>query len=443
MRGDLSDTTVPAICRSLASQGASGRLVLPRGDQGPGTITLWTGSIADATSPLPRGRLRERLTGAGHLDELTMARVVHELRDASPEPDAGTPVDDAGIARALLDRQLADPDLVHRLLVAPVIDALVELFARRSGEYRFEVGAAEEPGSTVSGVHLEVERALVEVMRRADEVMTLPLVVRFPDTVPLLLLDLPATLADFDDETLTVIASIDDHSNLGEIARRVGYGFFDVARVVASLYERGVVALTQPQGGLTAPVVQTVDGTAAAAGHATGATRAVPIHRSPDPSTDDGSRDRGEFEEPRVGRAGTAGSTPAPPPDEQAPPDAAATSRVAGPTGPPASRDPAAVGNGATSRRSDDDDTDVSEFLRELSSLANRDDTRARRTASPAPTGHAGRREPHDGGSPGSGDDTEVGPRTDDDVESREEHRHPGSAPTSDGRKRRGFFGRG
>jgi hypothetical protein len=70
-----------------------------------------------------------------------MARVVHELREASPEPNAG----------ARLSATLSSPAPCSTvsswtrtsctgLLIAPVIDALVELFARRSGEYLFEVG---------------------------------------------------------------------------------------------------------------------------------------------------------------------------------------------------------------------------------------------------------------------------------------------------------------
>jgi hypothetical protein len=102
-----------------------------------------------------------------------------------------------------------------------------------------------------------------------------------------------------------------------------------------------------------------------------------------------------------------------------------------------------AARNGAAPRRSDDDDTDVSEFLRELSSLANRDDTRARRTVSPTQAARAGRREPHDGGPDGPGDDRVGRSGADDEAESPDEHRHQGSAPAPDGRKRRGFFGRG
>jgi hypothetical protein len=522
MRGDLSDTTVPAICRSLASQDASGRLVLLGGADATGTITLLTGAIVDASSPLPRARLRERLTGAGHLDELTMARVVHELREASPEPNAGAASGDAVLARGLLDRQLVDPELVDRLLIAPVVDALVELFGRRRGEYRFEAKGAGEPVGTGSGVHLEVERALVEVTRRSDAVAALPSAARSPDTVPLLLLHLPATPADFDAEALTVIASIDDQSNLGEIARRMGYGFFDVARVTAGLYDRGVVALTHPQAGLTAQVAQTVGVSHGAAVPPTEASRAAPVRlpvdRSVDRSADDGQVGQGEhgrFEEAQVDRTSTAHSAPGPTWERRAPSDAAASPGAAGHGDPEASRDEAtssrpsasrepgggggtsggpaggggtgggpagggtgggpagggtgggpaggggtsdgpgaladatsggpggAARNGAAPRRSDDDDTDVSEFLRELSSLANRDDTRARRTVSPTQAARAGRREPHDGGPDGPGDDRVGRSGADDEAESPDEHRHQGSAPAPDGRKRRGFFGRG
>lgn len=416
MRGDLSDTTVPAICRSLASEGATGQLVLGDPD-GPGTIAFRSGVITDASSPLPRARLRERLTGGGHLDELTVARVVHELRAGSPEGSAATSPDDAGLARGLLDRELADPELLDRMLSAPVVDALVHLFGRRAGEYRFEVAAAEEHGANTGVVRLDVERALVEVMRRSDEVADLPAVARSLDTVPLLLLDLPATPADFDADTLTVLTGIDDHSNLGEIAHRIGYGMFDVGHVIAGLYERSVVGLTRPQAGSATQRAQTADPVQVASARATGASQVGP---STTPA------DHGDSHRAPAERGRTPAGTPA--------------SQPAGP------HDGAGATNGAMTRRAvATGDTDVSEFLRELSSLANRDDTRARRTTSPAPAAEAGRREPHDDSGAEGGEEQQVRAGTDHDADTPDDHRQQGSAPPSDDgrRRRRGFFGRG
>ncbi len=415
-----------------------------------------------------------------------MARVVHELRDRAHRDSAGMSPDDVGLARGLLDRGLADPELVDRLLVAPVVDALVELFPRRGGEHTFEVEsdvespegpegpegpeAAQDPegaqdpeaaegsrGTAVTGggVRLEVDDALVEVMRRSEEVWALPAATRSPDTVPLLLLELPATPADFDAEMLTMLASIDDVSNLGAIAQRVGYGFFDVARVVAGLYERGVVALTHPQAGLTTEVTQTVDAVQTAAAHAAGASHDGPSrlwvdHGQPDGTPSAPARTVRPTAAPAP--ASDASTPEAPASDASAPdapdPDApgtTASSDAARATDPPAATDPAAVTGGAAPHRSDDgDEADVSEFLRELSSLANRDDTRTRRTSSPAQTPH-GRSDPHDGDPAGAGDDP--GSRSggdDDDSEVSDGRGHPGSASPPDGgrRRRRGFFGR-
>jgi len=403
MHGDLSDTTVPAICRSLASQSATGRLTLS-GPDGPGMITLSAGAITDASSPLARGRLRERLTGGGHLDELTVARVVHELPHAAPPSDhsMATATDDAALARGLLDRALGDRALMDRMLIAPVVDTLVELFARRGGPYRFETAAPEGHATSASGVHLEVERALVQVMQRSDELAGLPAVARSPDTVPLLLLDLPATPMDLDADALTVLTAIDDHRTLDEIARRIGYGMFDVAEVIARLYERGIVALTQPQVALPTRATPPAD--------------PVPLSTGP---TSAAGHAHGDTHTPATAPADTAGSQPAQP------------------------LDPAGATDGAVPRRSDPTgDTDVSEFLRELSSLANRDDARSRRATSPAQTG---RRDRPDAQTAGVGDDPSGPAGADDDADADDEHRRPGSATSSDEgrRRRRGLFGRG
>ena len=259
----------------------------------------------------------------------------------------------------------------------------------------------------------------------------------------MLLLDLPASPADFDADALTVLASIDDHSNLGEIARRVGYGVFDVAHVIAALYERSVVALTQPQAGLTRQQAEPVEPGQEDVGGATGASHAGPFDL---PADTDTSR------RTPVEPAGTGGPAPAATPATTAASDAAAGSDEAAPTDQAPSTDragttnPAAATNGAGPHRSDDaDDTDVSEFLRELSSLANRDDMRTQRTTSPAQTERTGQRDPHDREKAASGDDPRARSAGDDEAQAHEERRHQGSAPPSDDgrRKRRGLFGRG
>ncbi len=451
MRGEISETTVPAICRSLASQSATGRLVLV-GPEGTGTITFRSGAITDASSPLPRARLKERLTGGGHLDELTVARVVHELRDGAPEGSAGTSPDDASLARGLLERALADHELVERMLIAPVIDALVMLFARRAGEYRFEAVAPTEHGAEASGVHIEVEPALVEVTRRSEQVADLPAVARSPDTIPLLLLDLPATPLDLVPDTLTVLTGIDDHRTLGEIAHRIGYGMFDVSHAITGLYERGVVALTRPQAGFATQGTQAAGPVQVGVSRATDARQVGP---STPPTTDHG-RARTRTADPDGTTADPDGTTADPDGtadalDGTTPSPSGRDDRAAGSTPsstaaqPPGQPDLPLATNAAVPRRSDAaGDTDVSEFLRELSSLANRDDTRGT-TTNPSAAPADPRRGRHDPTAAETGDGPPSRAETDDEVEDPDGQRHRGSTPTSDDgrRRRRGFFGRG
>lgn len=470
MRGDLSDITVPAICGSLALEGVTGRLLVS-GPQGPGTVTLRQGMITDASSPLPRARLRERLTGGGHVDELTMARVVHELRETSPDGSTGTPLDDGSIAAGLLERQLASRQLIDRLLVTPVVDALVELTARREGDYHVEVSGSAEGGVTEGTVHLTVEAAFVAVARRSDELVTLPAVTRSPDTVPLLLLDLPANPADFDADTLTVLDAIDDHSNLGEIARRIGYGFFDVARVVARLYGRGVVALTDPPAEDTTRAGVILDPVQAAARRTNGLSHSelssLPVDhaQSGGPEDDpDGMADPLPTRTPAVPTPPPAASHPAAAADpaatagpaasgepraadeQAATEDSAPAGDPAATAGPAATEQPVvASGSPRPHPSSSADDTDVSEFLRELSSLANRDDTRTRRPHAPSPAERGGRGDPHEARPAGSGHGSPAPTDHDAERERPDDHRNAGSSSPSDDarRKRRGFFGRG
>lgn len=384
MRGDLSETTLPAICRSLASDGATGRLVLDSTD-GPSLISLSGGSISDARSPRPRARLADRLTGGGHLDELTLARVLHELRETQPATGASPgQVSEVALARALLEQGHADPTAVEEIMVGQVVDALVELSGRRTGPYRFlppEPGVGRRIGGAVL---LDMEVALTLLRRRGEAINELPRATLRPDAVPYLLFEGSVPGDRLDADAVTVIAAIDDDRSVRELAELLGYGSYDLATILADLYGQGIVALTHPRDDIGAAL------DLALRSGAVGASSEEETAESPDSGTwrrdRDGShltapRERARdgdavqratvadwvFEEPEaagpvVDSAAPDPATPDPATDDPATDDGT-------PAG-PGQADPVLPDPAPPADHVDHEDTDVSEFLRELSALA-------------------------------------------------------------------------
>ena len=373
MHGDLSDTTLAAICRALASDGATGRLVLD-GDERSGSIALRDGAVTDVRSSEPRARLAGRLTGGGHLDELTLARVLQDLRHSPPGAASGNEaVDDVTLARALLERGVVDPLVIEDVLVGQIVDGMVELSTRRRGRYDFEPSGSD-PSRTSVGPALEVATLLDEVGRREERLAALPPAALRPETVAHVHLGGTDGADHLGADGVTVLGAIDDRRSLRELARDLGYGVYDLACVLADLSGRGLVTLSEPPDHIDAALDLAVQWSEA---------RELP------PAAD--------------------GAPPRP--------------------------------SGAV-----EGDADVSEFLRELSSLAQGEDASPRGRASTAPAGETRDSPPgQDGGPTGSASSgaTEAPPGA---PRARREPRSSDErTDRRDGqrRRRRGLFGRG
>ena len=358
MHGDLSDTTLAAICRALAADAATGQLVLD-GTRRPGAVTLQGGAVRDVRSPRPRARLAGRLAGGGHLDELTLARVLQDERRRTGGAAGGrTVADDIALARGLIERGLVDPLIVEDILVGQIVDGMVDLGTERTGRYRFRPAGHDGSAANV-GPRLEVETLLEEVRRREDQLAALPRAALRPGSVPCLQTgrtDLNDHLGDhLGADAVTVLRAVDDQRSIEELAEALGYGAYDLACILSDLSDRGAVTLSAPAGSAGATPD---DGAAPADGAA----------------PDDGA----------ASEHGPAWSAPHGPSPTAAPGVPGATTQVA---------DGTRLAPGLADRI--EGDTDVSEFLRELSWLAQGDDAPRihRRSAAPAD----GATEPGDG----------------------------------------------
>ena len=443
MRGDLSDTTLAAICRALASDGATGRLVLG-GDEASGSIALRNGAVTDVRSSQPRARLAGRLTGGGHLDELTLARVLHDLRHGPRGAASGSEaVDDITLARGLVERGVVDPLVIEDVLVGQIVDGMVELSTRRRGRYTFEPSGSD-PASTSAGPALEVATLLDEVVRREERLAALPPAALRPETVPHLHLGGTDDADQLGADGVTVLGAIDDRRNLGELARDLGYGVYDLACILTDLSGRGLVTLSEPPDDIDAALdlalqwSEARESTSAADGappRPSGAVQEIPdLVDAAGSSASRAARGDAPARPPATDPAAAPGTPAAPGAPGSPEPSSQATGEDAA-HGPPAFLSGRVEG-----------DADVSEFLRELSWLAQGDDAPPRGRTSSAPTGETrdptqGQDDGHTGSATTGGPEDPAGaPRA-----RREPRRTDEAADRRDGqrRRRRGLFGRG
>ena len=435
MRGHLSETTAADACRRLADRGATGSLAVD-GPDGVGTVAFVDGRVVAATSPAPRSRLGDRLVGSGYLTDEALTQALALQRESV----AGT-----RLGALLVDRGLASRDAVRLFVQEQVLDALFDVLRWRFGSYEFIEGEAADVQEIPLSV--PVDEALVEVARRQQEWDELSQVIPSLDAVPSFRPGAGSAAAPLEPDEFAVLASVDGERSVRVLADDLGYGEFEAARIVYGLCLLGIVEVRAPQDevgaalddalafvadGSTDPAADVPDPEAdhptpdTAASHAEAEIdlqelddlfAAVQMDDPADVPGYPGSDQQTDERRARVGSDGVAGSPDDTPADDAAPAPAAGNDERTEEPPPPRPSAPA-VGTAGAQHPTGGKDTDVSEFLRELSRLAlSHDDAPARRPAPPqGGSGQQGQQAP------------EPARRTDSDDR---------------GRRKRGLFGRG
>jgi hypothetical protein len=424
MHGDLATRSAADVCRELAVRSASGLLAI-EGPQGPGSVGFEDGRIIAARAPVLSLRLGDRLVGAGELDDADLYRVLDEQEHGGSNQPLGA---------LLVARGLVTEDVVRRFVQEQVLDALFVLLGWREGGFSFTDG--RPPGSPAVSFALDVDEALVEVARRRQQWDELTRVIPDLACVPSFRDSAALASASLEPDEFAVLASVDGHRSIRDLAADLGYGEFEVARIVYGLTLLGIVEVANPED----PVGRALDDALTAGDAGDGApdvTDAAETTTGPDAGVPAGSPGRRPLD-PDTSRAlaatlrelatsDPAGATPPAPADEPEDEGLVVEADLDDLEGEPGEPEPPAP----SSPRSPSGGEDVSEFLRELSRLALAED--------PAP---AGPREPRPGdpdqeAPPASGSTPPSTPRS---------QPAPGPRPTSSGsgkRKRRGLFGRG
>jgi hypothetical protein len=235
MRGDLSETPAADACRDLAGDGVTGVLWID-GPDGPGSVTFVQGRIVGATSPTPRARLGDRLVGAGFLADEALHEALETQRQSSGRSRLGA---------LLVERTQVPRDAIRLFVQEQTLDAMFEVLRWRFGSFSFEAGeAAAIPEIPVA---MTVDQALVEVARRQQQWRELSEVIPDLEAVPTFSTDPASAVASLEPDEFAVLASVDGDRSVRTLAADLGYGEFELARIVYGLVLLGVVEIELPE----------------------------------------------------------------------------------------------------------------------------------------------------------------------------------------------------
>ncbi len=297
MRGDLSETPAADACRDLAGDGSTGVLWID-GPDGPGSVTFVEGRVVGATSPTPRARLGDRLVGAGFLEDEALSEALVTQRASSGRSRLGA---------LLVERTQVPRDAIRLFVQEQTLDAMFEVLSWRFGSFSFEAGeAAAVPEIPVA---MTVDQALVEVARRQQQWRELSQVIPDLEAVPTFSSDPASAVASLEPDEFAVLASVDGDRSVRALAADLGYGEFELARIVYGLVLLGVVEIELPEDEIGAAL----DDAMAYRGHVDPATErpARTLTAVPDP-------------EPEAPEEPAAPAAPAPAAPEPAAPEPAA-----------------------------------------------------------------------------------------------------------------------
>lgn len=217
MTGDLSERSPVDLCLHLAGERATGTLAMT-GPRGEAVLVFADGQLAGSRPPEGRtSRLGERLVSAGRLDRPDLDALLADQANDSSAPALG---------QMLVDRGLATADAVRLFVQEQVLETLLDAISWFEGTWDFQPSPAPGPVPG-GGLRIPVDRALMEVRRRAAERERIATVVTSPSAVP------STTGRDGGELTtdaLTVLAAVDGQRSVGDIARTLGGSYDETAR---------------------------------------------------------------------------------------------------------------------------------------------------------------------------------------------------------------------
>lgn len=170
IRGEIANTSVAELLRSLMQSGETGMLVLRNGDMTK-SVYLNAGRVVFAASNDPNERLGESLLIRGRI---TARQYLEASRMIRPGQRLGA---------ILVEMKALDGEDLVPAVEQQVQDILMELFTWTSGEYEFVM---KKSASDIVAVNISTENLILEGIRRTRNWSRILKGIRSVDSVPVL-----------------------------------------------------------------------------------------------------------------------------------------------------------------------------------------------------------------------------------------------------------------
>lgn len=226
LEGSLDAFSLPDVFQLLSLTKKSGGLHLANGDSA-GIVYFASGAITGAGSNAFRQGLARRLVGLGACDDAALRRAVERAT-----------VEHVGVARALADSGAVDTDLLNRLAMEQTIDAVFDLLRWPDGEFAFGI---DEPNPDEVGLSMTAEQVVAEARTRRETWDAVSRIINSPEvvlTMPVIV-ETPAVTRD----EWALLALVDGKRPIRELVELSGAGQFAVVSTLASMVQRGMLAL--------------------------------------------------------------------------------------------------------------------------------------------------------------------------------------------------------
>ncbi|MBW3664798.1 MAG: DUF4388 domain-containing protein [Actinobacteria bacterium] len=230
MRGHLSDSSVPDLCRGLSDAHATGALEI-ESELGTARIFFRSGFVYWAMSPAPRAQLGSRLVNADFVTAEQLEQTLERQRRTDRRTKLGA---------LLVDEGLVTQDVIRVFVQEQILDALLDILRWERGVYSFHAGDAVAESLPVD---IPVAQLLVAVARRQSEWDQVQHVIPDLDAVPDHVTGRGGMSTSLEPDEFAVLASIDGTRSVRELAADLGYSEFEAARIVYGLTLLGAVEI--------------------------------------------------------------------------------------------------------------------------------------------------------------------------------------------------------
>ena len=228
LEGSLDAFSLPDVFQLLSLTKKSGGLHLTNG-QVSGVVYFSDGAVTGAISDISRQSLARRLVGLGACDDAALRRAV----------ERGS-LDGAGVARALLQAGSIDASLVQRMALEQAVDAVFDLLRWPNGDFAFSMG---EDNPDDVGLAVSSEQVVGDATARRESWDALSRLIPSPEvvlTMPVVMSESSASIAP---DEWALLSLIDGQRSVGELVDVSGAGQFSVVSTLATLVQRGLLAL--------------------------------------------------------------------------------------------------------------------------------------------------------------------------------------------------------